>query len=54
MIAWLWLFTTNTMLDKNLFITLISVILVVEIMVHGMMYIDGRKEARQLNVKLGE
>ncbi|WP_410511941.1 hypothetical protein PaeBR_18090 [Paenibacillus sp. BR2-3] len=53
-IIWLWFFSTNTRIDKDIFVPLILVVFIVEVLVHGMMYMDGQKEAKQLNEKLND
>lgn len=51
-ILWLCLFSPN--IDSNLIILYIIVILIVKGAVFTMMYIDGQKQAKQLNEKLNE
>ncbi|WP_379133857.1 hypothetical protein [Paenibacillus sp. sgz500958] len=52
LILWLLMFSTHPFFDKSMFILLILIVFVIEIMVHSMMYIDSKKEAKQLNDKL--
>ncbi|WP_068786433.1 hypothetical protein [Paenibacillus phocaensis] len=54
LLLWLWLASPNPMIDTELLWILIAVILVVKGMAYAMMFIDGHKEARQLNQKLSE
>lgn len=51
-VLWLYLFSPN--IDSNLIIIYIIVILIVKGGVFAMMYIDGQKQAKQLNEKLNE
>jgi undecaprenyl pyrophosphate phosphatase UppP len=51
-VLWLWLFSPNA--ERNLVIVYIIVILFVKGAVFTMMYIDGQKQAKQLNEKLSE
>jgi len=51
-ILWLYLFSFN--MDNNLVIIYIVVILIAKGAVFAMMYIDGQKQAKQLNEKLSE
>lgn len=51
-VLWLCLFSPN--IDNNLIIIYIIVILIVKGAVLAMMYIDGQKQAKQLNEKLSE
>jgi undecaprenyl pyrophosphate phosphatase UppP len=51
-VLWLCLFSPN--IDSNIIIIYIIVILIVKGAVFAMMYIDGQKQAKQLNEKLSE
>jgi hypothetical protein len=53
-ILWLWLFATGPLMDKGVLVPFVIVVLVVKSMVYGMMHIDGKREAKQLNQKLDE
>lgn len=53
-LLWLWLFSPSKIVDINLMIIYTIVILLVKGMVYVMMYIDGNKQAKQLNEKLSE
>jgi apolipoprotein N-acyltransferase len=53
-ILWLFLFSPGKILDINVLITYILVILIVKGAVYAMMYIDGNKQAKQVNEKLSE
>lgn len=51
-VLWLCLFSPN--IDSNIVILYIIVILIVKGAVFAMMYIDGQRQAKQLNEKLSE
>lgn len=51
-VLWLCLFSPN--IDSNLVIIYIIVILIVKGAVFAMMYLDGQRQAKQLNEKLSE
>lgn len=54
-ILWLWLFTQPVpAVDNEIMLMYVIIIIVVKGAVYAMMYIDGQKEARQLNEKLSE
>lgn len=54
-ILWLWLFAQPVpAVDNELMLIYVIIIIVVKGAVYAMMYIDGQKEARQLNEKLSE
>lgn len=53
-VFWLLCLSPGRIFDKDLLIAFIVVILVVKGMVYAMMYVDGRKEAEQINEKLIE
>jgi hypothetical protein len=54
-ILWLWLFTQPVpAVDNEIMLIYVIIIILVKGAVYAMMYIDGQKEARQLNEKLSE
>ena len=53
-VLWLCLFSPGKITDKNLIVIYIIVIFIVKGAVYTMMYLDGHKQAKQLNEKLGE
>ena len=53
-VIWLWLFSPSKIVDINVLLAYIIIILLVKGMVFAMMYIDGNKQAKQLNEKLSE
>jgi len=54
-VLWLWLFAQPVpAVDNELMLIYVIIIIVVKTAVYAMMYIDGQKEARQLNEKLSE
>ncbi|WP_178021765.1 hypothetical protein [uncultured Paenibacillus sp.] len=54
LLMWLWLASPNPMMDTEQLLMLIAVILVIKGLVYAMMFIDGHKQANQLNQKLSE
>ncbi|SHI77234.1 Protein of unknown function [Propionispora hippei DSM 15287] len=50
----LWLFMISPNTDSSIILAYIVVIFIVKGVVFAMMYIDGEKEARQINEKLSE
>ena len=53
-VIWLWLFSPSKIVDINVLLAYIIIILIVKGMVFAMMYIDGNKQAKQINEKLSE
>lgn len=53
-VLWLFLFSPGRIGDKDLLAIYIIIILVVKGAVYAMMYIDGDKQAKQLNEKLSQ
>lgn len=53
-IIWLFLFTTNSNIDRRLMILYVLVIGIVKVLVYVMMNINGNIQAKQLNEKLSK
>jgi hypothetical protein len=53
-VIWLWLFSPSKIVDINVLLAYIIIIFIVKGMVFAMMYIDGNKQAKQINEKLSE
>lgn len=53
-IIWLWFFSPSEIADTNLLIAYIIVVIIIKGLVYAMMYVDGHKQAKQLNEKLSE
>lgn len=54
-LLWLWLFTQPVIVvDNERILLYVIIVIVVKGAVYAMMYIDGQKQARQLNEKLSE
>jgi Co/Zn/Cd efflux system component len=53
-IAWLWFFSPNKMVDANLMIAYSIIVILVNGSVYIMMYMNGQQQARQINEKLSQ
>ncbi|MCE3200151.1 hypothetical protein JI735_20880 [Paenibacillus sonchi] len=53
-IVWLWLFSSGPFRENERFLPFLITSLVIKGMVYTMLHIDGQKEAKRLNEKLGE
>lgn len=53
-VLWLWLFSPNKIVDTTILITYIIIIIIVKASVYAMMYINGNKQAKELNEKLSK
>lgn len=53
-LIWLWLFSPSKIMDINVLMCYLIIILIVKGMVFAMMYIDGNKQAKQVNEKLNQ
>lgn len=53
-IAWLWFFSPNKMVDAKLMIGYSIIVIIVNGSVYTMMYMDGQQQAKQINEKLSQ